>query len=397
MMKKIAVLFVFALLPLTPDGIFAQDIEATWESMTENYPEFNWDHVPLYQHMRKSTAFTEEELKYLASFPIVTLEKITGSKTYGSSEKGSLAAARAIKEVNPDTKVLYYRNVMCNYSTYEVNAGLDTIPGAFLVDSSNGNTKLHRNVREVYDLSNPKLRLWWVDHCVEMAGYPEIDGIFLDGNIKALEPVFLGKEIGLEKKQEVAEGYDLMMKDMRTRMGSEELMLANLIRARLNNSGLDYMQYMDGSYLEAFEAAANGIPRQEYIAKGIDAVQKAAREGKIICMSMGLGLSAHGENKIDDSRQKVKWGPETLERLDYSLAIFLICAEKYSYFLAHDGYAVDGNSSAVWLKRFPQYDRPLGPPKGPAVKEGYVYTREYEHASVYLDIDNEVAKINWQE
>ncbi|MFC2090510.1 putative glycoside hydrolase [Bacteroidota bacterium] len=347
--------------------------------------------------MRKATPFTEEELKYLASFPLVTLEKTTGARTYGSSEKGSREAAKAIKNVNPNTKVLYYRNVMCNYGTYDVNAGLDTIPEAFLVDSSNGNMKLHRNVREVYDLSNSKLRKWWVDHCVEMSAYPEIDGIFLDGNIKALEPVFLGKEIGLEKKQEVADGYEIMMKDMRTRMDSDKLMLANMIRARLNNSGLDYMEYMDGSYLEGFELEANGIPRVEYIAKGIDAAQKAGRDGKILCMTMGLGRTAHAANRIDDSRQKVEWGPETLERLDYSLAMFLICAEKYSYFLAHDGYGVDGNRSAVWLKRFPQYDKPLGPPKGPAIKDGFVYTRKFEHASVWLDIENEEAKITWEE
>ncbi|MFC2091069.1 putative glycoside hydrolase [Bacteroidota bacterium] len=371
-------------------------LQSCTEISKSNYPEFSWEKVPLYMHMRKSTAFSAEELEYLASFPIVTLEKITGSKTYGSSEKGSLEAAKAIKGVSPDTKVLYYRNVMCNYGTYEVNTGLDTIPGAFLVDSSNGNMMLHRNVREVYDLSNPILRKWWVDHCVEMSAYPEIDGIFLDGNIKALEPVFLGKEVGLEKKQEVADGYEMMMKDMRNRIGSNELMVANLIRARLPDAGLHYMDYMDGSYLEGIEGAANGIPPLEYLAKGIDAVQKAAREGKIICLSMGLGRSAMSRDRIDDSRRKVEWGPEVMDRLDYCLAMFLICAEKYSYFLAHDGYAVDGTSSSVWLKRFPQYDKPLGPPKGPAEMNGYTYTREFEHCSVFLDIENKIGKIDWE-
>ena len=375
--------------------IFVIAILACKDTTRSNYPEFSWDNVPLYMHMRKSTAFTAEELKYLAGFPVVTLEKITGSQTYGSSEKGSLEAARAIKEVNPDTKVLYYRNVMCNYNTYEVNAGLDTIPGAFLADSSNGNMMLHRNVREVYDLSNPQLRKWWVDHCVEMSKYPEIDGIFLDGNIKALEPVFLGKEIGLEKKQEVADGYGVMMQDMRNRIGPDKLMVANLIRARLPDSGLGYMQYMDGSYLEAIEAAANGIPRLEYLAKGIEAVQKAARDGKIICMSMGLGLAANSRDRIDDSRQKVDWGPEVMVRLEYCLAMFLICAEEYSYFLAHDGYAVDGNKSSVWLRRFPQYDKPLGPPKGPATMDGYIYAREFEYCSVLLDIENKTGNLEW--
>lgn len=133
-----------------------------------------------------------------------------------------------------------------------MNEGLTEIPHAFLV-ARDGNTKLHRGVREVYDLSNPALRRWCVDHCVEMAGYNEIDGIFLDGNIKALEPAFLGRELGEEKKQEVAEGYAVMMQDLKNRIPSNKLLLANLIRARLPNSGLDYMQYFDGSYLEGKE------------------------------------------------------------------------------------------------------------------------------------------------
>ena len=148
-------------------------------------------HSSVHAHA-KATSFTQEELNYLAGFPLITLEKTTGSRTYGSSEDGSREAAKAIKAINPAAKVLYYRNVMCNYGTYNVNEGLEDIPNAFLV-ARDGNTKLHRGVREVYDLSNPALRKWWVDHCVDMAEYDEIDGLFLDGNIKALEPAFLGR------------------------------------------------------------------------------------------------------------------------------------------------------------------------------------------------------------
>ena len=71
--------------------------------------------------------------------------------------------------------------------------------------------------------------------------------------------------------------------------------------------------------------------------------------------------------------------------------------EKYSYVYPHDGYDVNNNRSAVWLKRFPEYDKPLGPPKGPATQERYTYTREFEYASVFLDIENEEAKITWKE
>lgn len=368
--------------------------EASTE-IQDYYPEFSWDHVPLYQHMRKSEAFTKEELEYLATFPIITLEKTTGSKTYGSSEKGSIEAALAIKKVNPETKVLYYRNAMINYGGYDVNESLKDIPGKFLEDE-NGNTGLHgRNGNnQVYDLSNKELRKWWVDHCIEMAKNESLDGIFIDGNIKALEPVYLKGVIGTEKKEQVKDGYDIMMTDLRNSI-PDKLLIANIIRARLPNSGLDYMQYFDGSYLEAFEGAANGYTKLEYVTRAIAATQEAARKGKIICLSMGLG-SARNAQAIDDSRMKMDALSTYEEKLNYKLAIFLICAEKYSYFLAHDGYSVNGNDSYVWLKTFPEYKRPLGPPKGPALKEGHIYTREFEHASVWLDIENEKADIKWE-
>jgi alpha-L-fucosidase len=385
-------------LPTTLPGKIVNGFHITSASTTQRavrYPKFSWDHVPSYMHMRKSAAFTPEELDYLAGFPLITLEKTTGSQTYGSSEDGSREAAKAIKAVNKDACVLYYRNVMCNYASYRVNEGLKDIPGAFL-QGRDGNTKLHRGRREVYDLSNPALRKWWVDHCVEMAGYDEIDGLFLDGNIKALEPAFLGKEIGLERKQEVAEGYAVMMQDLKDRIPSDKMLVANIIRARLTDSGLNYMQYFNGSYLEGIESQANGLTRLQYLAKGIDAIQQAARQGKIICMSIGLGKASLTGLKIDDSRKKLARGANIQPRLEYCLAVFLICAEKYSYFLAHDGYSVNNNDSSVWLTRFPEYDKALGPPKGPAIQDGHTYTRDFKSASVFLDIEKREAKITWE-
>ena len=362
----------------------------------KNYPEFSWDRVPLYMHMRKSQAFTQEELEYLAGFPLITLEKTTGSKTYGSTEKGSLEAAAAIKKVNPKAKVLYYRNAMINYGGYDINESMEDIPGKFLENKA-GETGLHgRNgANEVYDLSNNELREWWVEHCVEMTKNEAIDGIFIDGNIKALEPEYLKGVIGSEKKEQVKEGYDLMMADLRSALPNK-LLIANIIRARLPNSGLDYMKYFDGSYLEGFESEVNGYSKKDYVARGIAAVQKAARDGKIICFSIGLGKAKNTGIGIDDTRQKAGDVSVLQERLTYTLSMFLIFAEKYSYFLAHDGYSVNGDDSSVWLKCFPEYKKPLGAPKGPAKKEGYTYTREFEHASVWLDIEQEKAKIEWR-
>ena len=291
-----------------------------------------------------------------------------------------------IKSINPEARVLYYRNAMVNYNTYLVNAGLDTITDPFLADGT-GNTLLHQGVREVYDLSNPLVRQWWVDHCVEMAGYDEIDGIFIDGNVKAISPSYLLPQIGPEKKAAVLEGYSLMMEDLQNRMDTSKLRLANLIRASIPMAGLDYMHYFHGSYMENIEGD------RDYMAAEIDAAQAAARDGRIIafCIGMGTNLPVFSD---DENGHVILYGPWQ-ERMDFALSMFLVCAEKYSYFLLHDGYNVNPGVSKLWMKRFAEYDKPLGPPLGPAIRTGYVYTRVFEHASVWLDLAQGKGHITW--
>ena len=80
------------------------------------------------------------------------------SATYGSTEKGSLEAAKAIKEHNPDAKVLYYRNVMVHYQGYDVNESLEKIDRPLLMDASGNINLIHNGKRGGYDLTNPELR-----------------------------------------------------------------------------------------------------------------------------------------------------------------------------------------------------------------------------------------------
>lgn len=193
-----------------------------------DYPAFSWDSVPLYMHVRKATAFTEEEIEFLARFPLITFEKATGPQSYGSVEEGTLRAARAVKRINPEAKILYYRNVLVHYGQYAANEALADIPGRFLVGRK-GNTKLVRKRLPAYDLSDPQLRQWWVEACRAVVADPAIDGAFLDGNVKALEPGYLRRDIGEQKKRTVLDGYHELMKETRGAIGPGKLMLANII------------------------------------------------------------------------------------------------------------------------------------------------------------------------
>jgi len=354
------------------------------------YPEFSWDHVPLYMHMRKSTAFNQEELEYLAGFPFVTVEKTTGASTYGSSELGAIAAAQGIKAINPDSKVLYYRNVLVHYpNTYAVDTGLNTISEPFLKDS-NGELVLHRDVRPHFDLSNDSVRRWWVDHAVDMSNKEEIDGIFYDA-IAKVSTSYIESQIGTGKKQAVQEAFDTMMEECRAEMDPAKIKIANVIRASFENSGLDNLHYFDGSYLEGFKGSPS------FYAEGIEAAQTAARAGKLICLTLGMDDILPGMDDMKEEEGLLVLPDSVQAEFDFYLSIFLVIAEEYSYFLVHDGsnaYSIMGNDR-LWLKRFAEYDRPLGPPKGPAVQSGYIYTRQFENAAVYLDLGKSEGRIAW--
>ena len=356
-------------------------------------PTFSWDHLPLYSHVRKETAYTTEEIKYLATFPLITFEKSNGHRDSGSTEAGTLKAARAVKALNPETKILYYRNVFVHYGGYAANESVREITHPFL-KGRQGQEKLVRGKVPAYDLSNPKLRVWWIDAAEEVCSDPAIDGIFLDGMVKVLEPGYLQREIGKEKKAAVLRGYTTLLEETRKTLGPNKLMVANILRARFPDSGLDAMKAVDGSYIEGFEGAVK-TPKKDYVAKGIAAFQKAAQKGYLIA------FTCHSGNNLQDADEAER--ATSLEnnkalndnkRATYLIAMFLVCAEKHSYFHLHDGY--DALRSKTWMKRLPEYDRPLGKPKGPAIRKGYSYTREFEHASVQLDIEKETAEILWK-
>jgi hypothetical protein len=365
----------------------------------DKLPAFSWDRVPRYMHVRKDTAFTAKEIRYLATFPLVTFEKATGTREFGSTEEGTLAAARAVKALNPATRILYYRNVIVHYGGYAANAALANVSDAFL-SGRNGNQKLVRGKIQAYDLTNPKLREWWLSSARQVCADPAIDGLFIDGNIKALVPDYLRDEIGEKKKSGVLDGYTAMMKDARRILGPGKLMVANVLRARFPDSGMGRLSAFDGSYTEGFEGSVGKMPVKDYVAKGIKAFQEAARQGYIIAFTAGLGAEVSAERAMnplgtDEIRESLRDGKTSSRRFNYLLAIFLICAEKHSYFCAHDGY--DAKKSKVWMSDPPELKRPLGAPLGPAVQTGYAYTREFAHASVRLDVENQIGSVEWKD
>ncbi len=49
----------------------------------------------------------------------------------------------------------------------------------------------------------------------------------------------------------------------------------------------------------------------------------------------------------------------------------------------------------VGYKNLVVHYKPLGPPKGPAVRDGFTYTREFQHANVWLDLTKREGRVTW--
>ena len=398
-------LIAFAILTLiaTPTWLLAQPTESSPATKntdpTANMPAFSWDSLPLYAHVRKATKFTPEEARFLASYPLITLEKTTGYRDYGSTDEGTIEAAKAIKTINPLAKVLFYRNVIVHYPGYRDDDQLDSIPEAFLVNKK-GERKLVRGTNRAYDLSNSQLRDWWVGTAANTSKHEMVDGLFLDGNVKVLSS-YLKRTLPTGKKEAVISGFDEMMMMTREALGPDKLMIANILRARFDRGGLEFMNPFDGSYLEGFEHKVAGFSQADYLAKGIEAAQTSARQGKIIALTLNVSKASMSDG-IDEVHGHLKnFESIDQERVDFCIALFLVIAERHSYLCIHDSYDINPRgrkptSNALWLKRLPEYDKKLGKPKGPATRKGYQYAREFEHASVKLDIESGKADIQWK-
>ena len=374
----------------------------------EKYPDFSWDYVPQYMHVWKKTSYTNEELKYIAKFPLITFEKAQGTAE-GSVQQGTLKAARAVKKIYPDTKILYYKNIIIDWHGSSMTKELISMDNAYLKSIDGSYPVVNKNSqRKFFDISLPQVKDWWMRDAARMLSNSSIDGLFIDANIKVLTASYFahGKKVGEVKAQKLRAGYHDLLKKINNRFSADNLVIGNIIRARMDNSGLEYLNYFDGSYLENFEHNVNGVLREDYIAKGIASVQQAARKGKIIAFTAGLGKALDIDSSgigLDEARKGIKNLDAVADRLNYLTAMFLIMAEKYSYFFPHDsGYGVSTNSrnaqvNRTWMYNLPIFKKKLGKPKGPAIRQGYTYTREFEYCSVYLDIENETAQLKWSE
>jgi len=371
----------------------------------QNYPDWSWDRVQVWLPIRYAKAYTDEMIEKLAAHQIVMLEKANGHEAYGSIERGTLAAAERIKQINPRCKTLFYWNACIRFDPYEANAEFNANEADWAMHRKDtGEVVQFRDRLRYYNLAVPAMREWWVKTALGMLDQQAIDGVFIDAIMQIdLAGYTIGKQV--MRAPGKAEGYWLMAEDLRRRMPKDKLLIGNALRiAFTENGNIKHLDYLDGSYLENwwFHAGRNKTAEDHAraIAGSIEVMHKALKMGRIVMLTSGpMGSMVDGKfiggKKVEYKDQASKFAAMR-KQITFPLAVFLTIVDPYAYFSYHSGVDANPARNHIWDNNvFDVLKRPLGKPLGPFKREGHVFTRKFTKLEVMVNVMTKEAKITW--
>ena len=357
---------------------------ATATSAADVFPGFSWDRVPLNIHFgKRTTDLTDAEIEFIASNShLIALEKGHGAAVHGSTEAGIIDTARRIKRRAPDAKVLFYFNAFINWPGYDA---FKTYRAEWTLRDTAGQVVTHPSGTPRPDPSIPEFREWWSEVVAAANRSGPLDGVFADALPQALTPA-LAKQLGAAKARAVVAGLRDMLALTKRKLGPGRLVLVNGLRTADFRELLDW-EGIDGVMIEHFGAFKTDAPAD--IKADLDSIALAGAKGKFVVVKGWPGFTW-----LDQDMMKQPYA-ELLElareRITFPLACFLIAAQPGSHFCYSWGYT----DRHGMLDAYPEFGRTLGPPDTDAVLEGLTATRQFEHASVWIDLATKQARIEW--
>ena len=360
------------------------------------YPKFSWDTTPMYFMFGDTRrVLTSEEVSSIAPrTDFLSIEKSHGSKELGSAELGAKHESAAFKKIKPDVKVLFYFNAAYAWPFTSYNQAfkrnkIDAHPELkkfLLVDPETGQLA-HRNEVFQFDVLNPEFRQWWVDTVAKGVEDSDCDGVFID-------QIHGFAWLRHEKGRKVQQAMGDMMGALKQKMGADKILIGNNAHETIAKH---VFPVIDGSMFEHYDEKS--LSKENLLQDWKD-MSRIAKAGKMSIFRIGVehdhSLSHEVEQPdVHSQEYSDKMAALAKERVEYYLACYLIGAQSYSYFQYGWGWTLSSGS----LHDYPELHKPLGAPKGAyqrTTPQGWDFTREFEHASVWVDTESKKAKIKWK-
>ncbi len=386
-------------IPAQPPGASAKPGGAAAAKRKVGYPHFSWDRVPVYAHVGLGDGLTDEQYTFLADhYDFISFTGGSMSREYRTSkeitfERLVAGAARTIKTRNPKARVLFY---------WSGDFGRDhaKISNATLPRNATFPFKKGSRTVQLFDTTSPALRRWWAGVAGKAVHEYSCDGIFLDGGTAYTPGSSYERKLGKAKTRKLEQGMFAMIREAKQKMGKDSIILLNPLHGPKKGQkqedalGWRYLDVVDGAMVDDFDRAANIIARRqskEYIADTIRTMSAAARRGEIVVFKAWPGFTWWSDKELMKEPHAEQYAV-AVKNLEFPLACFLIGAGEHCYFCYTWGWLPE-YGTFDW---YPEFDRPLGAPKGDAARTGWTFRREFEHASVFLDLQKRIGRIDWK-
>ena len=363
------------------------------------YPRFSWSITPMYYMFGDMERLLHpEEVAFITErTDFICIEKSHGLNELGAAELGAKHEAAAFKKIKPGIKVLFYFNSAWawpftsynkNFTPKKINDYLE-LKNYLLVNPETGELHYRENYIShtyAFDVLNPDFRKWWVETVAKGVKETGCDGAFID----QMHGFFNLRE---EKKEEVHKAQGELISALKKKLGPHKIVLGN-------NTTDDIARYAYPAIdANMFEHYGSKFLSKEELLQDWDDMLRLAKDGKMSIFRIGVGQGPFVE-KYKNVYDKAKTEDERMtllakERIEYHLACFLIGAQPYSFFQYGWGWDLSEGS----LYDYPELHKPLGMPKGAYKRinpEGWEFTRDFEHASVWVDTEKGQAKITWK-
>jgi hypothetical protein len=353
------------------------------------YPNFNWKVTPQYFMFGDGVnLLSSDKVNTIADkTTFICIEKNHACKTLKYAEIGAKEEIAAFKAVNPNIKALYYFNSayawpFTSYNKNFTRNRIDNYPELkkYLITNKETGELEHRNNVFCFDVLNPYFRKWWVKTVAQGVKDSGADGVFID---QMHGFVWLR----ISKKKEVEKAMGDMMLNLKKAIGDDKILLGN------NASRVkDVFPAVDAGMFEHYNAKK--LSKESLLKEWGDMLNNA-KAGKMSIFRIGVEAEKEeaSQTLIKGSRG-TSFEALSRERLEYYQACFLIGAQPYSYFQYGWGWRLDTGP----LVNYPELLKPLGAPKGAytrVVENGWQFTREFEHASVWVNTEKKQANIKW--
>ena len=303
-----------------------------------------------------SGQYSEEALQTIAKFQMVTIDKNMGSDVENVDDEDEMVITmRAIKKINPKASTYFYMNSFKDSDKMtRMHRELEEHPDYYLRDSNGTRVKNNQGLY-AYDLSKPKVRQWWQNICLNATKYANGDGCYCDSSQN--ENSTFRPSPSEAKLKAWGEGLLNLTRDVQEALGDDKLLIGKV-------ANQPYVKAVQIEYFRANNDSINSL---------------------ILGVSVGQVMQAHVPIAMPCSR----------DLTDY-VAAFLIGAGEYSYFGCGQWASNGSNISPItW---HPEYDKPLGAPKGPATYNSGVWTRSFASGTeVTFNTNENKGTIKWSQ